>query len=121
MSEHPTFETFTRRKWVTSRTPFVSVYRSGVLGLNHAAYETLGRPPAVLLLFEREGKRIGLRPTTLDVDDAFRVRKQVAAKSYLISAQPFLQLYGISDGTTRRLPAALHDGLLVVSLREEQQ
>jgi hypothetical protein len=45
---------------------FVSVRAGGTIGLNRAAYQMLGRPEAVLLLFDPKRRRIGLKPTTRD-------------------------------------------------------
>ena len=110
------FETFTRRAAPVVREPVVALQRRGVLSLNRAAYELLGEPAAVELLFDRAGRRIGLRPVVGDAPHAYRVRKQPGSATYLIGAKAFLQFYGIPHDQARRWGAALLDGVLVADL-----
>ncbi len=113
------FETFTRRAAPVVREPVVALQRRGVLSLNRAAYELLGEPATVELLFDRTGRRIGIRPIASDAPHAYRVRKQPGSATYLVAAKAFMQFYGIPNDQARRYDADLVDGVLVAELRQD--
>jgi len=114
----PNFEVFNRRASPRSTEPLVTIQKRGTMSFNRAAFEAIGEPEAVELLFDRDERVVGFRPVGADVPHAYRPRKQGNAYNYIIAGQAFTQYYGIDTGTARRYPAAMFDGVLAVDLKQ---
>lgn len=115
----PNFEVFTRRSRPVVKQPSVAIQRRGNFSINRAAYELLGEPEAVELLFDRTERIMGMRPIDPSTPHAYPVRKQPNSASYLVAGNAFTQFYNIPIGTTRRFDAAVIDGVLAVDLKTE--
>ena len=114
----PKFEVFTRRATPVAKGPYVTIQRKGIISMNREAFEAMGSPEAVELLYDRDERVVGFRPVGRDVPHAYRPRKQGASSSYLVAGQAFTQYYGIATDTARRYPATMIDGVLTVDLKE---
>lgn len=114
------FETFTRRAAPVVLQPILTFQRRGVIGLNNAAYEALGSPGEVELLFNREARQVGIRPVTDAVPHAYRVRKQQGSATYLIAARAFMQFFDIPSEVAQRYEAVMRDGMLIADLGRDE-
>jgi hypothetical protein len=113
------FEVFTKQRQPRSDQPYVTIQRKGVFTLNTAAYESLGDPDAVELLYDREQRRIGFRPATPKSPYAYGVRPNgPTGRSFLVAGRAFLQFYDIPFDLARRWVARYADGMLVIDLNE---
>lgn len=110
------FEVFDRRAAPLVSAPFVTLQKKGPLSLNQAAYEAIGKPAAVELLYDRSNRLIGLRPTEPTNPRAYPVRAQ-AARNYLIAGQAFTKYYDIDTSVARRYEVEVRDGMLVIDLK----
>ena len=115
------FEVFDRRSRPVSHQPTVTLQKRGNFSLNRAAFNALGDPEAVELLYDRTERLIGMRSASLNNRLAYPVRKQQNAASYLIAGNAFNQFYGIETGSTRRWNAVMSDDILVVDLKQQAQ
>lgn len=113
----PNWESFTRRSAPIVVQPFVSVQRKGIISLNRAAFEALGAPEAVELLFDRSECLMGMRPTEPKTASAYPVRKQTS--NWVVAGIAFANFYGIDTSVARRYPAQLKDGVLTVDLKQQ--
>ena len=125
----PKFEEFARSSSREGRreTPMFTLQARGLLSFNHAAFQALGRPEAVTLLYDPEEHIVALRLALAANPDAYRVRKQPNAQSYLVGAQAFTAHYAIPTPRARRFEGtdygngiwgfALGDGEDVKNLR----
>jgi hypothetical protein len=115
------FERFDKRKASASQNPFVTLQKRGPISLNQAAFEQLGRPEAVELLYARTERVIGLKPTSPKQPYAFPVRPQGSrgrTGNYTVAGQAFTKNYGIDTSIARRYAAEMqHDGTLLVDLK----
>ena len=104
----PNFEEFARNSPRESRreTPMFTLQARGLLSLNHAAFKALGEPDAVTLLYDRDEHIVALRKSAKADPNAYRVRKQQPAQSYLVGAQAFTAHYGIPTPRARRFEGA---------------
>ena len=96
----------------------------GTFNLNQAAFELLGKPDAVVLLYARDERTIGLRPAGRDDPDAYLVRPSGTAKSPTMMAvvREFCRWIGADLSESRRYPLTLGDGGLgCVSLNDRSQ
>ena len=111
------FEEFDKRAATASKSPFVTIQRKGPFGLNKAAFEAMGEPEAVSLLYDRDEKLIGFKPVPLTYARAFPVRAQGKnAVTYMVAGQSFTRHYGIDTSTARRYAVEMRDGVLVLDL-----
>ena len=111
------FETFTKRSTPASRMiPRVALQTRGNMSMNEAAYKALGEPAAVLLMFDRETKAVGLQPTAIETKHAYPIRKQPNSKSFMVGAVSFCNHYEIDVSHTRAFTPQIEDGILVFEL-----
>ena len=97
----------------------VSINRKGVMFVNGTAFELLGRPEAVVLLFDRKEKVIGLNPAPASVKGTFRLKDHSKGRHRIINAAPFCRKFGIRiDGTSAFVQPWLDDhGILLLDLK----
>lgn len=116
----PDFKKF-RRAYVTSEAvPLVAVRQRGTLGINRMAYEALGEPKAVELLYAPDEQIIGLQAAERNAPDAYRIRREAEGR-YEVAGVSFLKHYGIPLEKVggRRYRAEVVDGILNVDLKQD--
>ncbi len=113
------WEEFTRRGAPVIDKPLVTIQKSGSLGLNRAAYEALGQPSYVVLMFNQAEQLIGIRVADQDTPHAYPLRKQQQSESYLIAGRAFVGHYEIEHDSARRYRAEIQDGILTVNLKQD--
>jgi hypothetical protein len=82
--------------------PMFTLQARGLISFNQAAYEALGEPAAVALLYDPKDGVVALRIVPKAHENAYTVRKQQQAQSYLVGAQGFVAHYGIPTRRARR-------------------
>lgn len=115
------FEVFDKRLTPLTKAPTVTIQKRGVMSLNRAAHALIGDADTVELLYDRDERVVGIRPTSDDVPHAYPVRPQSANKAtgpLLIAGTAFVQYYGIDTTTSRRWSPTVQDGILCIDLKE---
>lgn len=112
-------EVFERDTVRRGSAPAVTIETSKRLRLNAAAYRALQETTHVVLLFDPDTRRIGLRPCTPDNPIAYKVSALSRTRSRVISSAAFLRHYRIDTSRTRRYVASMEDDMLVVDLNAE--
>jgi hypothetical protein len=118
------FETFKRQRMPVLADPAVTIQKRGNLSLNAPAYEALGSPKAVELLYDRERRLIALRATEPGTESAYVVRPlsgNARVTSWLVAGMAFTMYYGIPTEVARRWVCRIEDGMLVLDLNEPSQ
>jgi hypothetical protein len=117
----PNFEVFTRRMVPLVKQPAVTIQRRGNISVNRAAYEALGKPEAVELLYDPDEKIVGFRPIPTTKDHAYPMRPQGQKEigPYLVAGMAFTKYYGIDTTVARRWPAEMQGDILCVDLKQE--
>ena len=112
------FESFSRRMLTSSSGPHITIHKRGTLSLNRPAYEAIGSPGSVEMLFDRAARVIGLRAVAHHVDNAYHVRASTPSPSgpWIISAVAFTKYYGIDTSRSMRWEAYLDDAILCADL-----
>jgi hypothetical protein len=114
------FETFTKRMVPLAKRPYITIQRRGTLSINRPAYDVLGAPEAVELLYDPERRIVGLRAVDAMAEHAYPVRGAgKSATSFLIAGTAFTKYYGITTDVSRRWPAEIDGGILVIDLRAD--
>lgn len=103
--------------------PLVTLQAKGVLWFNPAAYELLGRPAAVELMFDKLNGSIGIKAVPADSPHAVAIRRANSGDSRAISAATFCVYYGIRYENSLRFRNIRldHDGILVLDLKDARE
>lgn len=114
------WETFEGRQYQhrARREPRVTLGRKGTFYLNGDAFEVLGEPGAVELLYDGNRRIIGLKPTDPRKLNAFVIKHHGTGRYKRISAAAFCQHYRLRlDGTYLFDGVDLdHDGVLLLDM-----
>lgn len=112
------FESFNRHMLALKDEPHLTVHKRGTLSINRSAFESLGSPDAVELLYDRQRSTIGLRPIDARAENAYQVRRPASSPSgpWVISAMAFTKFYDIDTSVTMRWIAYLDDDVLCADL-----
>mgnify|MGYP001362516550 CR=1 FL=1 len=113
------WETFKRQRFTPSSDPHITIQKKGIFSLNRAAYDALGSPDTVELLYDREARLIALRKVAKSVTHAYKVRAfGKSGMTWLVSGAAFMNYYDIPwSGPVRRTARAEKD-MLVLDLND---
>jgi hypothetical protein len=115
------FEVFARTHARQARGPTLTVTVRGTLNLNAAAWELLGRPETVELLYARDERTIGLRPVGQDEPTAYLARPIGDGRTRMVSARSFCEWIGADLSAARRYRFAMIDGIGCADLNDPAQ
>jgi hypothetical protein len=102
--------------------PRVSLRQDRRLSLNQAAYDLLGCPTEVVLLYSAARRAIGIRVTPENIGRRFHVRQEGDAARYVIESAPFIRYYRIDySQLTVFETVQFEDGMLVLSLDQARR
>ncbi len=118
-STMPNFQVFDKRAIPMKKRPQVTIQAKGTLSFNASAHRLLGEPKAVELLYDREERVIGFRPTEPDGLNAYPMRPVSAGGNFVVAGIAFLKYYDIPFGVPIRYEADFADGVLMVDLKGE--
>lgn len=115
------FERFNQRHITIAGSPFVAIQRGGrVMTINRPAYEMLGSPEAVELLYSKKNRAIGIRQVSKKEPYARPLRAQgrkgYEPSNYLVAVQAFTKHYNIDASVAMRFPAEMQEDILTVPL-----
>ncbi len=111
------WEEFTQKTNYRAEMIRVSLNGRGHFLLNQKAVDELGSPEAVVLLFDRTDRFIGIKASTPDIEHSYELKRQGSSQNYLIRAKSFCSYYAISVGDTIVFnDAQLEDGMIVLDL-----
>src|SRR5215217_7638175 len=80
----------------------VSLNARGDIAINAAAWEKLGRPWFVVLLFDPERRMIGVKPAKPGTQNAFPVRHRRGSRARVVRARRLIKQFGIEITQTLR-------------------
>ena len=113
----PDFKIFKRTNARAPHGPTLTVTSRGTLNLSRAAWELLGKPQAVTLLYAADERIIGLKPADRDAPNAYLVRV-LGKYGRQVAARVFCRYIEADLSAARRYPLVLDDGIGCVDLRE---
>ena len=100
-----TFEEFVPKKAPPAREPMISILKQGSFGINGSAVERYFKDAEyVVLLYDKEAKRIGIRPIKDATSNSYPLRRAKKGNTVQITGQKFLRHYGIEHPETKRYP-----------------
>lgn len=113
------FEKFRRYKVTEGDEPIVSLHLRGIFALNKNAYDKLGEPEAIEILYAPEEKVIGFQAAPKSSPDAYAVRRNTKT-AFQVEGRGFLKYYNIpKEATGRRYRAEMMDDVLTVNLNQD--
>lgn len=115
------FERFDQRHIAIAGSPFVTIQRGGrVMTINRVAYELLGGPEAVELLYSKKNRVVGVRQVSKKEPYAFPLRGQgrkgQEPSNYLVAVQAFTKHYNIDTSVAMRYPVEMQEEILTIAL-----
>ena len=115
------FEIFKRTSVPLSKDPAVTVQHRGALSLNKSAYAAIGSPKMVELMFDRDEHIIGIRgadPQAAHAYEPYAAKGNEESGPYVVAGKAFMSYFKIEMKETRRFPAVVEDGILLVNLSQ---
>jgi len=98
------FEKFIRGKIMRITQPSISIRKNGTMGVNAVCVDKyFGECRYIEYYYDRDGKRIGLKPVKTKTEECYPVFFSKRSKSGTIAARKFFEYYGIDykSGTKR--------------------
>jgi hypothetical protein len=114
------FEVFESRYARSPKAPRVGLSRRGYFSLNKFAFELLGRPSRVLLLYDSERALVGLKAADENVPYSYGVVQQGNSESYILAAKAFCDHCGITYDEVQHFVPRSQDDLLVFEVGERE-
>jgi hypothetical protein len=97
----------------------VTLSNRGEILVGAKTFDRMGRPDAAVLLFDRENRMIGLRPTHPRVANAYLFGPKKNGRHSVIRASSFCRDHGIKvDRTTIFKRPVIEKGILILDLNE---
>jgi hypothetical protein len=112
----PGFEVYERTRAARAPGAAVTFASHGAISFNMAAYELLGQPEAVVLLWDKGERLAGFRPASTGEHAAYRIRLN-GSRTRQISGSAFRSYIGL-EGGSRRWPIFMEGGVGVVDLKQ---
>jgi len=111
------WEEFTQKSNYRAEMIRVSLNGRGHFLLNQKAVNELGEPDAVILLFERSSRLIGLKPSQADVEHSYELKRQGTSQNYYLRAKSFCNYYSINVGDSVIFnDVRVDNGVIILSL-----
>lgn len=115
----PNFEVFKKRTPPPPAQATITIQGRGILSLNRTAYDLLGHPKAVELLFDPAERIMGLRAVDVAGEDSYPLRSAGKTDTtFLVSAVAFTKYYDLPRDSSRRYEAYMDGDVLCVNMSE---
>jgi hypothetical protein len=116
----PKFQVFDKRAVPISGEPMITLQRKGPISINKVAFQAMGEPSYVELLYDPDERIIGFRPVKEQLTHAYPVRRQgQTGNTWLIAGHAFVKFYGIPNEVSTRYAAEMFDDVLGVDLKKK--
>ena len=100
--------------------PRVTLQKKGVIALNQSAFELLGSPQAVELLYAPKARTMGIRAADPALSHAYSPRLPKGGYTRLVAAIAFFKRYGIAVEAIERYPAKMLGDVLAIDLSQRE-
>jgi hypothetical protein len=99
------------------KRPYISLQVRGSFQINRAAYELMGKPQAIHLLYDRERSIVGFRPAKEGERASYTVRTPNPS-TFSVSGQAFVNHYELELTQTRRYVAERYGDVVIIDLNK---
>jgi hypothetical protein len=110
---------FDRKSQPKTREPRITLQASGNFSFNEAAYNALGRPEFIEMLYHEGKQLIGFRAASEKSAHAYPIAPQANARTFQTSGRAFCAAFGIETGTARRFAPEVDGEIVVIDLKDE--
>jgi hypothetical protein len=114
------WQVFDKRKAPVIQDPLVTLQKAGNFSMNRAAFEALGEPERIELLYNGKKQKVGFRKGDPAAPHVYPIRKQANSLNYQFSGVAFTTAYGIPHETTRRFKAQMEGDALAIDLEDRE-
>jgi len=121
MAKKPAFQKFRRYKVTEGDVPIVALHLRGIFALNKNAFDALGEPEALEILYAPEERLIAFKASSKSSPDSYAVRNTTKT-AFQVEGRSFLKYYNIPDEARgRRYRAEVDEDLLIVDLNQDTE
>ncbi|HMQ04733.1 MAG TPA: hypothetical protein PKD26_12515 [Pyrinomonadaceae bacterium] len=116
------WEEFTQKANFRAEMLRVSLNARGHFVLNQKAVEELGSPEALVLLFDKTRKLIGMKGSSAEIEHSYQLKKHGTSQNHSIRAKSFCSFYNIDVGDTLVFhEIEVDDGVLILDLAKTSE
>lgn len=118
------FKVFEKSSAPVGTVPSVTIQKRGLISLNRAAFNLIGAPGAVELLWDEERRVIGLRPAPIDKPNAYPARPQSSKTDrgpVLFAGSLFTRFISLDTSDAHRWAPTVEDEILCIDLNTPGQ
>lgn len=118
------FQVFEKGSAPISSVPSVTIQKRGLISLNRAAYEMLGKPVGIELLWDSDRRVIGLQAAPIDSPNAYPARPQSPNSEkgpILIAGSLFTRFIGLDTSDAYRWVPFMEGDVLCIDLTKPGQ
>lgn len=106
---------------VRIKTPTVTIGVNGMMHFSGPAFELLGKPEYVVLLYTEDRRLIGFRKAKQRDVNAYRMQSPAAHPTvHKVGAKMFFRALGIETSATQRYALEVEDGVARIDLEQPQ-
>ncbi len=114
------FEVYEKQRTSPGSPPQVTVQSRGIFSLNPSAYDALGRPKFVELLYSKERTAVAIRAAASESAAAYQVRTANNGGVFNVAGRAFMVYHNIHLPESRRYtPQHAADGVIIVGLESD--
>src|SRR5665811_946221 len=113
------FKVFEKGSAPVATVPSVTIQKRGLISLNRAAFDLIGAPGAMELLWDEERRVIGLRAAPIDKPNAYPARPQTSKTGrgpVMIAGSLFTRFIGVDTSDAHRWVPTLEGEILCIDL-----
>jgi hypothetical protein len=118
------FKVFEKGSAPVATVPSVTIQKRGLISLNRAAFNLIGAPGAMELLWDDERRVIGLRAAPIDKPNAYPARPQTSKTGrgpVMIAGSLFTRFIGLDTSDAHRWVPTLEGEILCIDLNTPGQ
>ena len=113
----PNFEEFDRKQAGNPQVPSVTLTSRGAISFSFSAWELIGSPEAVKLLYDPDERIAAFKPAKKGERNAYVIRENRSVRTVMATA--FCAHIGVKDsGESRRWPLYVEDGIGCIDLKQ---
>jgi len=118
------FKVFEKGSAPVATVPSVTIQKRGLISLNRAAFNLIGAPGAVELLWDEERRVIGLRPAPIEKPNAYPARPQSSKTDrgpVMIAGSLFTRFIHLDTSDAHRWVPTVENEVLCIDLNTPGQ
>lgn len=98
----------------------ISIYKAGIIALPESVWSSL-KTEFVELLYNRQENKIGIRASSEESPNSYKLVERPNTKTRIISSASFISHYGLEHPKAKRYKAEMKGDMLVIDLGKHER